>query len=224
MVKRVALVLLAASLAALPVPAVEPKVESEQDKTLYALGLFLSRNLGVFQLSEAELEVVKAGLADGVMGKTPKADLETYGPKINDLQKARMAKAAETNKAAGKAFIDKLLATNKTLKKTGSGLVMETIKEGTGASPAATDRIKAHYSGTLIDGTPFDSSLKKGQPLERPLNQVIPCWTEAFQFIKPGGKAKIYCPSDIAYGDQGRPGIPPGATLVFEVELLEVPK
>jgi FKBP-type peptidyl-prolyl cis-trans isomerase FkpA/FKBP-type peptidyl-prolyl cis-trans isomerase FklB len=224
MLKRVALVALAACLAALPVVSAEPKVESEQDKTLYAIGLVLSRNLGVFQLTEAELELVKAGLSDGVLNKPKKAELETYGPKINDLQKARAAKGAETNKAAGKAFIDKALAANKGLKKTGSGLVMETIKEGTGASPAATDRIKAHYTGTLIDGTPFDSSLKQGQPLERPLNQVIPCWTEAFQFMKPGGKAKLYCPSDIAYGDQGRPGIPPGATLVFEVELLEVLK
>ena len=224
MLKRVALVALAACLAALPVVAAEPKVESEQDKTLYAIGLVLSRNLGVFQLTEAELELVKAGLSDGVLNRPAKADLDTFGPKINDLQKARVAKGAEINKAAGKAFIEKALAANKDLRKTGTGLVMETLKEGTGVSPPATDRIKAHYTGTLIDGTPFDSSVKKGQPLERPLTQVIPCWTEAFQFMKPGGKAKLYCPADIAYGDQGRPGIPPGATLVFEVELLEVLK
>ncbi|HEX6850917.1 MAG TPA: FKBP-type peptidyl-prolyl cis-trans isomerase [Candidatus Polarisedimenticolaceae bacterium] len=224
MVKRITLVLLAACLTALPVLAAEPKIESEQDKTLYALGLFLSRNLGAFQLTEAELEVVKAGLSDGVLNKPKKAELETYGPKINELQKARMVKAAESHKAGGKAFVDKLLAANKNLRKTGSGLVMETITEGTGASPTATDRVKVHYTGTLIDGTVFDSSVKKGQPLDRPLNQVIPCWTEAFQFLKPGAKAKLYCPSDIAYGDQGRPGIPPGATLIFEVELLEVLK
>ena len=224
MFKRVALVLAAACLLAAPVLAVEPKVESDQDKTLYAIGLVLSRNLGAFQLTEAELEIVKAGMTDGVLNRPKKADLETYGPKINELQKQRATKAAEANKVAGKAFVDKVLAANKDLKKTGTGLVMETLKEGTGASPKPTDRVKVHYTGTLIDGTVFDSSVKRGQPADFALNQVVPCWTEAFQFMKPGGKAKLYCPSDIAYGDPGRPSIPPGATLVFEVELLEILK
>lgn len=224
MFKRVALALVAATLLAAPAVATEVKVESEQDKTLYALGLFLSRNLGVFQLTEAELEVVKTGLADGVLNRPKKVELDTYGPKINELQKQRAGKAAEANKVAGKAFIDKALAANKDLKKTGSGLVMQTLKEGTGASPTATDRVKVHYHGTLLDGTVFDSSVKRGQPAEFSLTQVIACWTEAFQFIKPGGKAKLYCPAETAYGDQGRPSIPPGATLVFEVELLEVVK
>jgi FKBP-type peptidyl-prolyl cis-trans isomerase FkpA len=104
-----------------------------------------------------------------------------------------------------------------------SGLVYTSLSEGTGASPGATDIVKAHYHGTLTDGTVFDSSVKRGQPLEFSLSGVIPCWTEGVQKMKVGGKAKLVCPSSIAYGDAGRPPtIPGGATLVFEVELLEV--
>ena len=107
---------------------------------------------------------------------------------------------------------------------TPSGLVYESIKEGTGASPSATDTVKVHYRGSFPNGgKEFDSSYKRGEPTEFPLNAVIPCWTEGVQKIKTGGKAKLVCPSDIAYGDQGRPPkIPGGATLVFEVELLEI--
>ena len=109
---------------------------------------------------------------------------------------------------------------------TPSGLVYQSIKEGTGASPAATDVVKVHYRGTFPDtGKEFDSSYKRGEPTEFPLNGVIPCWTEGLQKLKIGGKAKLVCPSTIAYGDQGRPPkIPGGATLVFEVELLEIVK
>jgi FKBP-type peptidyl-prolyl cis-trans isomerase FkpA len=105
-----------------------------------------------------------------------------------------------------------------------SGLVYESLKEGAGASPAATDRVKVHYRGTLRDGKEFDSSYSRGQPAEFPLDRVIPCWTEGVQRMKPGGKARLTCPAAIAYGDRGAGGglIPPGATLNFEIELLEV--
>ncbi len=107
---------------------------------------------------------------------------------------------------------------------TPSGLIYESLKDGTGASPKPTDRVKVHYRGTLTDGKEFDSSYSRGQPAEFPLNRVIPCWTEAVQKMKPGGKARLTCPAAIAYGDRGVGGglIPPGATLKFEVELLEV--
>lgn len=107
---------------------------------------------------------------------------------------------------------------------TSSGLVYESLKDGSGASPKATDRVKVHYRGTLTDGKEFDSSYKRGEPAEFPLNRVIPCWTEGVQKMKPGGKAKLTCPAAIAYGERGAGGglIPPGATLNFEVELLEV--
>ena len=108
-------------------------------------------------------------------------------------------------------------------KVTASGLVYRSLKDGTGASPAATDRVKVHYKGTFPDGKEFDSSYKRNEPTEFPLNGVIPCWTEGVQMMKTGGKAKLTCPSAIAYGQRGAGGkIPPNATLVFEVELLGI--
>ena len=108
-------------------------------------------------------------------------------------------------------------------KVTASGLVYRSLKDGTGASPAATDRVKVHYKGTFPDGKEFDSSYKRNEPTEFPLNGVIPCWTEGVQLMKTGGKAKLTCPSAIAYGQRGAGGvIPPNATLVFEVELLAI--
>lgn len=109
--------------------------------------------------------------------------------------------------------------------KTPSGIVITTLKEGTGGSPKSTDTVKVHYRGTLTDGKEFDSSYKRGQPTSFPLNRVIPCWTEGVQTIKTGGKVKLLCPSNLAYGVRGIPGtIPPDASLIFEVELLEIVK
>ena len=106
---------------------------------------------------------------------------------------------------------------------TASGLVYQSLKDGTGASPAATDTVQVHYRGTFPDGREFDSSYRRGQPTEFPLNRVIPCWTEGVQRMKPGGKAKLTCPPAIAYGERGAGGvIPPNATLNFEIELLSV--
>ena len=106
---------------------------------------------------------------------------------------------------------------------TGSGLVYESLKEGTGEPPKATDTVKVHYRGTFLDGKEFDSSYKRGEPTEFPLNRVIPCWTEGVQRMKPGGKAKLTCPPAIAYGARGAGGvIPPNATLNFEIELISV--
>ena len=106
---------------------------------------------------------------------------------------------------------------------TKSGLVYKSLKEGSGAAPAATDTVRVHYRGTLADGREFDSSYKRNEPTEFPLNRVIPCWTEGVQLMKPGGKARLTCPPAIAYGDRGAGGvIPPNATLTFEIELLSV--
>ena len=106
---------------------------------------------------------------------------------------------------------------------TKSGLIYLSLKEGSGASPAASDTVRVHYRGTLADGREFDSSYKRNEPTEFPLNRVIPCWTEGVQMMKPGGKARLTCPPAIAYGDRGAGGvIPPNATLQFEIELLSV--
>ncbi len=128
----------------------------------------------------------------------------------------------EREKQAGQAYLDRI-ATEPGARKTASGLVYLLIAEGSGASPARTDRVKVHYTGKLTNGTVFDSSVPRGQPATFGLNEVIPCWTEALQLMKVGGKARIISPSNLAYGDRGAPpDIPPGATLDFEVELLDV--
>ena len=199
-------------------------LKTDDDKTLYALGIALSRNLSVFSLKPAELEMVQQGLADGVLGKEPKVDFDAYAGKIQNLAKARSSAQAEVEKKAATEFLDKAAA-EKGAKKTASGLIYTEIKPGTGDAPKASDKVKVHYHGTLRDGTVFDSSVKRGEPATFPLSGVIPCWTEGVQLMKVGGKSKLVCPSSIAYGDRGSPPtIKPGAPLVFEVELIEIVK
>ena len=216
------MIVLLTGASAVTTSAAEPS--NDDQKTMYALGLIISQSLAPFVLTESELDLVKAGMTDGVLKKTPKVDLQTYGPKVNQVQQTRAAAQADTEKKAGAAFITKAAA-EPGAKKTESGAIVTTIKEGKGEQPKATDTVKVHYHGTLIDGTVFDSSVKRGEPATFPLNQVIKCWTEGLQLIKVGGKSKLVCPSAIAYGDRGSPPtIKPGATLVFEVELLEIAK
>jgi FKBP-type peptidyl-prolyl cis-trans isomerase FkpA/FKBP-type peptidyl-prolyl cis-trans isomerase FklB len=200
------------------------ELKTEDQKTLYAIGLAVSQSLGQFGLTEAELEVVKAGITDGVLRKERKVDLQTYAPKVQELQRARVAAMAAAEKKAGQAFLDKA-AGEKGATKTASGLVIATLKAGTGGTPKATDKVKVHYTGTLTDGTVFDSSVQRGEPATFPLNGVIKCWSEAVQLMKVGGKSRLVCPASLAYGDRGAPPrIKPGATLVFEVELLDIVK
>jgi FKBP-type peptidyl-prolyl cis-trans isomerase FkpA/FKBP-type peptidyl-prolyl cis-trans isomerase FklB len=204
--------------------AAGPEPTTDEQKMFYALGLAISQNLNTFNLTEAELEMVKSGMSDGVLHKTPKADLQTYGPKLQELQRTRMTAIAAEEKKAGQAFLDKAAA-EKGATKTPSGLIIKTLKPGTGASPKATDKVKVHYQGTLTDGTVFDSSIQRGEPVTFALNGVIKCWTEGLQLMKVGEKSRLVCPADLAYGERGAPGrIKPGATLVFDVELLDIVK
>jgi FKBP-type peptidyl-prolyl cis-trans isomerase FkpA len=206
------------------VAAAEPELQNDEQKTLYAIGVAVSRSLGPFNLTDQELELVMAGLADGVRHKEPKVDLQVYGPKIQALQTARVGVTAAAEKQAGQAFLDKAAAETGATK-TPSGMVITTVKAGEGDSPKATDTVKVHYTGTLIDGTVFDSSVERKEPATFQLNRVIPCWTEGLQLMKVGGKSKLVCPAALAYADRGAPPkIKPGATLVFDVELLEIVK
>ncbi|HWC51510.1 MAG TPA: FKBP-type peptidyl-prolyl cis-trans isomerase, partial [Nitrospira sp.] len=177
---------------------------TDEQKTMYALGLIISQSLAPFALTESELEFVRAGMTDGVLKKTSKVDLSTYGPKVNQVQQTRVTAQAETEKKAGAALLTKAAA-EPGAKKTESGAIVTTMKEGKGEQPKATDTVKVHYHGTLLDGTVFDSSVKRGEPATFPLNQVIKCWTEGLQSMKVGGKSKLVCPSASAYGDRGSP-------------------
>ncbi len=194
-------------------PAPKPDFASDAEKTIYSIGLAIYPKLAPFELSAGELEILVRGLRDAAAGK-PALNLNEWGPKIDQLPRERA-------KAAGKAYLEKAAAEPGAVK-TESGLVYRELKAGAGASPAATDTVKVHYRGTLVNGTEFDSSYKRNEPAQFALNGVIRCWTEGVQKMKPGGKSVLVCPSDLAYGDGGRPSIPGGATLVFEIELLEV--
>lgn len=197
----------------------EPKTEDQ--KALYAIGVLVSKQIDVFKLSPEELEFVKQGLTDSTNGKKIIVESEAYQQKIGELAQARMKVAAEKEKSKANEFLEKA-AKEKGAQKSTSGLIYTPIKEGTGKQPKTTDIVKVHYTGTLTDGKVFDSSVKRGQPVEFPLNQVMPCWTEGVSKMKVGGKAKIVCPASLAYGDAGRPPvIPGGAALIFEIELLD---
>ena len=204
--------------------AAQQAPKTDEDKALYNLGVMLSRSIQSFNFSAKELEMVKAGLADGAQDKASTDDLEKYVPKLQELQQKRMAEATVKEKAAGAAYLTKAAA-EKDATKTASGLVIKTLKVGTGASPTAEDQVKVNYEGRFVDGKVFDSSIKRNEPATFPLNGVIPCWTEAVQLLKVGGKAQVVCPPELAYGEEGRPPqMRGGATLVFDIELLEVGK
>jgi FKBP-type peptidyl-prolyl cis-trans isomerase len=217
-------VMIASLLAASLAYAAGPALKTDNDKTIYALGFLTGQNISMFGLSKAELEIAKKGFGDGATGAKAEVPVDDYKPKLQQLAQARSSAKADAEKEKSKGFLDKA-ASEKGAVKTASGLVFTELKPGTGPSPSATDKVKVNYRGTLIDGKEFDSSYKRGQPAEFGLNQVIPCWTEGVQKMKVGGKAKLVCPSSIAYGDRGHPPvIPPGATLTFDIELLSIEK
>lgn len=186
---------------------------TDDQKTIYALGLSVYKSMAPFSLTPAELELVKKAMTDAAAGK-PALDLDVQGPKIQPLATAR-------TKAASKAYLDKA-ALQPGAVRLPSGLIYREERAGTGASPKATDTVKVNYRGTLTNGTEFDSSYKRNEPATFPLSGVIACWTEGVQKMKPGGKAMLVCPAELAYGDRGQQGIPGGATLIFDIELLAV--
>jgi FKBP-type peptidyl-prolyl cis-trans isomerase FkpA len=196
--------------------------QSEEEKTIYFLGVLTSRQARELGLSDTEADLMIQGLRDALDGKAIELDQAVYFPKLQKLAEARHAVVLEKEKADSTLFLEKAGQT-KGARVTESGLIITDIKVGSGASPAPTDTVRVHYHGTLRDGTVFDSSVQRGEPAEFPLNRVIPCWTEGVGLMKVGGKAKLVCPPDIAYGDRGAPPkIPGGAALTFEVELIEI--
>ncbi len=222
--KRALVCVLAASAATVSLASVALAAAptTDDEKALYSMGAMMSRSLAAFDLNAEELEFLKAGLTDSVLGRDLAINPTEQGPIVQAFAKAREERMAAEEKKASEAFLAKVEA-EAGATKTDSGLIYFELEPGEGASPTAADEVTVHYTGTLIDGTVFDSSVERGQPATFPLGRVIPCWTEGVQKMKVGGKSKLICPSSIGYGDRGSPPvIKPGATLVFEVELLAI--
>ena len=195
---------------------------TEHQKVLYAVGQVLADQVGVFALSPEELKSVQQGLHDGVTGARSAVEMSVYGPKIKPLAAERAAATAKKSEAQGQALIARAAAEKGATKGAG-GIIFRSLHEGSGASPKAEDTVSVNYRGTLPDGKEFDSSYKRGKPADLPLNGVIKCWSAGLQMMKVGGKAKLTCPPQTAYGTHGAGGvIPPNATLTFEVELLGI--
>jgi FKBP-type peptidyl-prolyl cis-trans isomerase FkpA len=212
---------------AAPAAAASPATMSEDEKAVYALGAAIGQQVAhqtkALGLSPAEIETLKKAIAASLAGQKPEFEIAQYGPKLQARAEAHAVTAAAAEKGKSATFRDTAAAEAGAVK-TASGLVYKTITPGRGASPKATDVVQVNYRGTLVDGTEFDASVKHGGPATFRLNGVVPCWTEGVQLMKLGEKAKLVCPSEIAYGDRGTPdgSIPPGATLVFEVELVGI--
>ena len=218
---------LAAALTACQQPADEPvPVMTDDEKAVYAfgaaVGLQLNEQVAQLRLSPEEIAAFQQGFGDVLEGRGSAVDIEEYQLRFQSLAESRINAGAEQVRAASLEFLAEAAAAPGAIR-TESGLVYLTLSAGNGERPAASDRVRVHYEGTLPDGQVFDSSLQRGQPAEFALNQVIPCWTEGVQLMQVGEKARLVCPSDIAYGERGAGrDIPPGATLVFEVELLAI--
>jgi FKBP-type peptidyl-prolyl cis-trans isomerase FkpA len=198
-------------------------------KASYVLGYSQGRGLKMKQLdTELDLDIYMQGMKDGIKGEGLIAEKnmnEVFKAFFDDFRKRQDEKnkvIGEKNKIEGEAFL-KENAQKEGVKVTESGLQYMVLKEGTGPSPGPTDTVEVHYVGTLIDGTEFDSSIKRGESIKFPLNGVIPAWTEGLQLMKVGSKYRIFSPSNLAYGERGQGGqIGPNAVLIFEVELLGI--
>ncbi len=199
---------------------------SEDDKAIMAFGAAVGQQVATqarpLNLTPAETELLKKAILASLSGEKPQYDIQQYASLLSARAQKQAATVAAGEKEKTAGFRD-AAAKEPGAIKTASGLVYKTITPGHGPTPKATDKVSVHYTGTLPDGKVFDSSVQRGQPAEFQLNQVIPCWTEGVQRMKVGEKARLVCPPELAYGDRGAgPDIGPGATLVFDVELLAI--
>lgn len=194
------------------------------DKLSYAWGLAMGNQLKAMGVKEIDSESFKDAVKVAFDGGTPEIPVEEAQKIINDYLQELEEKASKMAREAGEQFLAENKK-NEKVQETASGLQYIVEKEGTGAQPTAEDEVTVHYTGKLINGQVFDSSVNRGEPATFPLNRVIPGWTEGVQLMKEGAKYVFFIPSDLAYGPQGVPNaIPPHSTLIFEVELIKVNK
>ncbi len=205
-------------------PARNTTIYFYMDKLSYSWGLAMGQQLRGMGVKDLNIEDFTNAVRCVFENKEPEVKPEEAQQVINAYLQELEAKATKVAKEAGAKFLEEN-AKNEGVKVTASGLQYTVEKEGTGASPKATDEVTVHYTGRLLDGTVFDSSVSRGEPATFPLNRVIPGWTEGVQLMKEGGKYMFFIPSELAYGAQGIPNaIPPHSTLIFEVELIKVIK
>lgn len=199
----------------------KPELKTDEQRTLYAFGAKVGENFrkGEIELSKEEVSIFLLGLEDALNQENYRVVLETYDSKIQELLEKKHTAALEKRNASNKEFLEKT-AKEEGYTKTESGILIKTLKPGTGASPTAEQDVKVHYHGTFTDGSVFDSSVSRGEPLDLNLGRVIPCWTEAVPKMQVGGKYKIVCPAETGYAQQGHPL--EGKILIFEVELLDI--
>lgn len=191
-----------------------------EDKVFYALGMEFGRRIVSLSMSPAELAMVKAGISDAVARRASKVDLEQIRGASSQLTEQRNKASADAEKKKGLAFVDKI-AGEPGAQRLKAGVVVKQLRPGTGPHPGATDIVKVNYEGRLLDGTVFESSYKDKKPMQVGLLAVMSCWQIGIPVLNVGEKARLFCPSEVAYGDDGMPPtIPGGATLVFDVELL----
>ncbi|MEO6873774.1 MAG: FKBP-type peptidyl-prolyl cis-trans isomerase, partial [Opitutaceae bacterium] len=190
-------------------------------------GWFIGKRIGLSELnfSPAQVDTVLKGVTSASQGKPSPHELEKIGPQMDQFIKAKQSEYLAKLKVKGMAESAAFLTEIK--KKKGvvvlpSGLVYEVFEPGTGPAPKPTDTVTAHYVGSLVDGTVFDSSVAKGEPVTFPLTEMIPGWIEGLQHSAKGGKIRLYIPPELAFGDDPRPGIPPASTLIFDVQILDI--
>jgi len=198
-----------------------PAKKPDADKALRDIGYSIAKSLEPLGLSNADTDKVIAAFRQGAAD--PSKLKEPDGENLNAFARMKIDQKSEKDKSKNAAYLTEQ-AKQKGAVKTEGGAIVIPLKEGSGASPGPADKVKVHYTGTLVNGTKFDDSRERKQPAEFPLNGVVPCWTQALQKMKVGGRAKVVCPSDLAYGPQGRPNIPPNSILNFDIELLDVSK
>ncbi|HEX2862672.1 MAG TPA: FKBP-type peptidyl-prolyl cis-trans isomerase, partial [Lacunisphaera sp.] len=206
-------------------PAADASTFTTVDQRVsYGIGYNVAAGLAREGIVQVDQEALKAGMTDGLnkaATRVPEAELEAAFKTVRDRATATMAAAAETQAKASAEFLEKNKA-RAGVKVTASGLQYEVLKSGFGPKPKTTNTVKVHYHGTLANGTVFDSSVQRNEPIEFPLTQVIPGWVEALQLMSVGDKWKLTIPPAIGYGARGKGSIPPNAVLIFEVELLEI--